>query len=362
MKILIISDLFEIKKDCTIPSVVGDFAKAFIKSGHDIVVIRPNFLFNSFLRGRKFAKTGKYYSEGITIYNRNFFLPFVFENKKFSSFLKCENFDLIISHMPSGHIYAALINQKLKLKHIAIIHNSDYRVLSEFKYSFYFKNRLKKSLEKAKTGARNRTLAAKTKAAFILPSFIEKENILNEKAKQFDGKKLKIITLSKLIKRKNIDLIIKALSQVSFDFEYSIYGEGSEQKHLEKLIEKYDLKNKIKIYPYYKHDKIYSLLDNYDVFALLSNNETFGLSYLEALARGLIVVGTKDEGIDGIVENNENGYLITPNKEDIIQKLNEIFELKQNEKQELSQKALLRAQNFTREKVMDEYLKNIARM
>ena len=361
MKILIISDLFEIEKDKTIPSVVKDFAKGFLDFGHEVFVLRPNFLINSIIRKHKIIKNGEYFVQNIRIFNRNFFLPFLKEDKKFLKFLNSLDFDLIISHMPSGHLYKDLINKTLKKPTISIVHQSDYRVLADFKYCF-FKKRLKKALLNSNLiGARNVFLKNYFKADFLLPSYIEKEFVLEKKKKPFE-KKLKILTLSKLIKRKNIDLIIKALKKVDFDFQFDIFGEGKEKRRLEKLIEKYDLNNKIKIYPYIEHKKIYDLLDDYDIFALVSKNETFGLSYLEALSRGLIVIGTKDTGIDGVVEDNKNGFLINPIEKDLESVMNKIFNLNKEEKEKLSENSISSIkEKYTKEKVMEEYLKKIAR-
>ena len=43
---------------------------------------------------------------------------------------------------------------------------------------------------------------------------------------------------------------------------------------------------------------------------MISSPETFGLAYLEAMARGNIVIGTKGWGIDGIVIDGENGLFM----------------------------------------------------
>lgn len=354
MKILIITDLYPLNDDKTIPKIVEDFALGFNVLGHNVSVIRPNFIFNSFLRKHKILKQGIYERNGIKIYNRNFFLPFLDNNFDFLH----EAFDLIISHMPSGHIYADLINKKLKLPHISIIHQSDLVVLSNFKYSIYFKNRLANALKNSNLiGARNKFLALKTDADFILPSFIENEKIVQNKS--FNNEKLKIITLSKLIKRKNIDLVISALSKVDFDFEYSIYGEGKEKNKLQRLIKKYNLEEKIKIYPHINHALIWQKLDENNVFILPSINETFGISYLEALARGLVVVGTKGTGIDGVIENNKNGYLINPK----VSEIKEILEKINNQNNdEIIKNSLLNIQNYTKEKIMNKYVENIKKI
>ena len=356
MKILLISDLYPLKSDSTIPSVLEDFSLALNEKNILVEVIRPNFLFNTFLRKHKLFKTGIYYRNNIKIYNRNFLTPFLFDNLKLEN-----NFDVIISHMPSGHIYADLINKKLKLPRISILHYSDYRVLKEFKYSFYFKKRLKKALKNSTLiGARSHFLKKELKADFILPSFVEKENIKEKKT--FNQNKLKIITLSKLIKRKNLNLVIKALSKIDFDFEFKIYGKGAEYNNLNNLIKKLNLQKKIEILPYINHDLIFEKLDENDVFMLPSIKETLGLAYLEAMTRGLITIGTKNEGIDGIIKNNENGFLINPNVEEIKKILFEIYNFPIEKKEEISKNALKTIKNYEKEKIITKYVETIKKI
>lgn len=355
MNILFISDLYPIIEDETIPSVVLDFTLGLKEIGNKITVLRPNFLINSLIRKHKILKEGIYFKNDIKIYNKNFILP-PFALKK--DYFK-ENFDIIISHMPLGHILAHSINKNLKLPHIAILHQSDHKVLNDFKYKFYFKNKLKKALENSTIkGARNNFLKENLDADFILPSFVKKENII--KKKSFNSEKLKFITLSKLIKRKNIDKVILGFSKIDFDFEYNIFGSGKENKKLLKLIKKLNLEDKIKINNHIRHNKIFDELDKNDVFILISENETFGKAYLEALSRGLITIGTKNTGIDGIIKNNENGFLIEAKTNEIVKILNEIKNLKN--KKEISNNALKTAQNHEKSIIIAKYFKIIKKI
>lgn len=47
-----------------------------------------------------------------------------------------------------------------------------------------------------------------------------------------------------------------------------------------------------------------------DAFLMVSTGETFGLVYLEAMGQGCITVASRGEGIDGVIIDGENGYLV----------------------------------------------------
>ena len=47
-----------------------------------------------------------------------------------------------------------------------------------------------------------------------------------------------------------------------------------------------------------------------DFFVMPSYPEGLGIVYLEAMGEGCITIGTKGEGIDGIIRDGENGFLV----------------------------------------------------
>lgn len=55
-----------------------------------------------------------------------------------------------------------------------------------------------------------------------------------------------------------------------------------------------------------------------DLFVLPSENETFGQVFIESMACGLPVIGTKVGGIPEIISDSYNGYLVLPNDPSII--------------------------------------------
>ena len=61
MKILVITDLYPVdESEKYTPRTIFDFVKGWEKLGHEVNIIKPNFLFNSFLRRKPFYKSEKY--------------------------------------------------------------------------------------------------------------------------------------------------------------------------------------------------------------------------------------------------------------------------------------------------------------
>ena len=49
---------------------------------------------------------------------------------------------------------------------------------------------------------------------------------------------------------------------------------------------------------------------------MISKEETFGLVYLEAMSMGCITIASKNEGMEGIIIDGENGFLCTAGDDD----------------------------------------------
>ena len=94
-----------------------------------------------------------------------------------------------------------------------------------------------------------------------------------------------------------------------------------------------------------------------DIFILPSVNETFGMVYLEAMASGCITVCTKNDGVDGIIKDGENGFTTGTTTEEIKQVLGKILNLKdQNRILNNSYNTIL---EYTEKKTAKDYIKNI---
>jgi glycosyltransferase involved in cell wall biosynthesis len=366
MKILFVTDLYPIN-DENKAKALKYFVLEWIKQGHCVDVIRPNFLFNSFVRKHKIFDEKIYFEDGVKIYNLNFYTPFLFDvYKKLPKDFSLKNYDVIISHLPCGAIMSNKLLKKDKIKYICSVHASDIVVLTSTLYCVYFKKQLMTSYKNAyKISARSPILKEKIEKilnytknkTFVALSGVE-EKFFNYEKTIFNKEKLNIVTVSSLIKRKNIDVIIKSLSNFKYDFNLTIIGDGDERKNLEKLSQKLKIEN-ITFTGKIKRDEVINYLKKSDIFVLLSDNETFGLSYLEALATKNIVIAKKNDGIDGIIKNNFNGFLINSKVKDLQNCLEKIINLKESEIEEIRNNAYKTAFNLTSQKASKLYLENI---
>lgn len=323
MRILVITDLYPIDNSGE-PLVIKDFAKNWQENGHVVDVIRPNFLLNAKIRNKKILKDGIYYEDNIKIMNVNYITPFLFDvKKKLPKDFAIGNYNLVISHMPSGALFAMkLIGKCAGIPYIASVHNSDITVLTKSLYKHFFAPALKKAYKRADAiSARSFVLSERIKElspyaknkTFIAASGIKKDIIepveLFEYKAKYKNEPFVITTVAKLIKRKNVDVILKALAKSNLsNFVFNVIGDGEEAENLKKLARELDIEEKVVFTGSIPHKDVLVKLTNSDLFILVSEGETFGISYLEAAARANIVIAAKNDGIDGLIKNGENGF------------------------------------------------------
>ena len=155
--------------------------------------------------------------------------------------------------------------------------------------------------------------------------------------------KVKVLTCANLIKRKNVDKVIRECENL--DVELTIIGEGKELKNLKKL------STKPRFLGWIEREKVLEDMRKADIFALPSINETFGMVYLEAMASGCVTICTENDGAAGIVRDGENGYFW---RDGIINKI-----INSNNQQKILDNCFETIQNYTSKKAAANYLENL---
>lgn len=359
MKILFITDLYPIKSsEINTPLTLHNFVFEWIKQGHNVDVIKPNFILNSFLRKKPFYKDGFYEYDGVKIFNVSYSTPFLFDiTKKLPESIDVSDYDVIISHMPSGIIFANKLAKMFDKPLVCGVHVSDIEVLTKPLYRFYFKKQLQEAYKNAKKIAcRSFVLQKKFNAflpeladkTFIAPSGID-ITIINQQKSEFHSP-IKVLTCANLIKRKNVDKVILAVKDLK-EFELTIIGDGKEFDNLNKISKEVNFAGHL------PSEKVLEQMQSADIFVLPSVNETFGMVYLEAMASGCITVCTKNDGIDGIIKDGKNGFLCEPNPESIKEVL---LKIKNHENiNKIRENSLFTINEYTQQTCAKKYLENI---
>ncbi|MCU4139665.1 MAG: Glycosyltransferase involved in cell wall bisynthesis [Methanophagales archaeon] len=135
-----------------------------------------------------------------------------------------------------------------------------------------------------------------------------------------------IVFAGRLIKDKNVDVLIKAISLIKreiSDIKCIIIGDGPEKEKLMKLAKELRVENNVKFVGFLEnHDDVIAYMKSSKVFVLPSTREGFGIVALEANACGLPVV-TVNHGRNAACDfiNGENGFVCELSAEDIAEKV-----------------------------------------
>ncbi len=146
-----------------------------------------------------------------------------------------------------------------------------------------------------------------------------------------------LIFVGRIAQEKSIDSIIKAFEKVkenNLALKLMIIGDGPSLTELKELTNSLSLND----YIYFMGKKPFDEVANYykaaDGFISASTSETQGMTYIEALASGLMVLAHFDEVLEDIVKEGENGYFFKDDVYSSIEKFNSLTKEELNNKKE----------------------------
>lgn len=175
-------------------------------------------------------------------------------------------------------------------------------------------------------------------------------------------KKWKITFVGRLVSYKNVDSIIKALSNIEVEWELNIVGDGAQEEELKKLTERLNCDDKVNFLGRISRDEVMEVLQDTHIFIMISTNEVFGLVYLEAMAASCLTIASKDGGVDGVIRNNLNGYLCKQGDSYELNKLlKKIMSSEVEEIKKIANNAYVTANKYSDYNVAKSYLEKITR-
>lgn len=403
MKILVLTSVYPQPDDdkyTGVTPVVHYYAKEWAKAGHDVLVIHnankfilPVYLLPKSLKRKinsimgiglpEYSQRKKLFriADGVNIVRlpilkmvpRRDFLTFQIKRQFNTIEQVLEHYDfhpdVILGHWESPQIpLLSLLKEKYKCQTSLVFHGADYISRD----SYVQKN--KRHLRNIDIfGARSEAISGKVQMILSLPyqpficySGIPEEfmndGIDDKVAKLNDDKLVDFLYVGRLIKRKNIESIIKALKQVYGEdkFTLNIIGTGDCESELKELANQFQIEDRVIFHGLQPRAEVIDYMRKAQCFTMISSNEVFGLVYLEAMAQGCIVIASKGGGFDGIIVDGENGFLCEQgNHEELAQIYRRINTLSKAEKRIIAQNAIKTASTYTDSNVARRYLDSV---
>lgn len=129
------------------------------------------------------------------------------------------------------------------------------------------------------------------------------------------GTKIKILSVSRLVKEKGLSFGIQAVSKLILErnltnIEYQIAGDGPLRAELEQLAEHLGIRKYIRFLGIQTQEGVIALVSQADIFFLPSIAEALPVVLMEAQAAGLPVVATNVGSVAQLVDNGRTGFIV----------------------------------------------------
>ena len=140
-------------------------------------------------------------------------------------------------------------------------------------------------------------------------------------ARNGDRGGFRVLTVSRLVLGKGVPLLLGAIAELraqDLDAELVVVGDGPERAACEREAERLGISDSVRFTGAVGQDEIRAHYAAADAFCLPSFAEGVPVVLMEAMAMELPVVATRITGIPELVEDGENGLLVTPARSDEI--------------------------------------------
>ena len=281
--------------------------------------------------------------------------------KSLENLVKTKDIDIIHGHylFPAGAA-AVEVGEKYNIKTYVTAHGSD--IFELYKKQPLMRSTIKNVLKKADSvfavsnALKHEIITTGVKGISDKTSLSYNSVDINKFSDNFDDSFKKeynlldkpiVLFVGNLIKRKNVESLLKAKKISNSDYYLVIVGDGPQSKKLKQNVRDDNIRDVIFTG---SRDDVEKIIPSCDVLILPSFSESFGLVLIEALACGKPVIGSNVGGITEII-NEDVGFLINPNKISSIAKAIDKVVNDDDLRDKLSSNARARAIDFSEVKI-----------
>jgi len=355
-----------------------DLCEEWAKRGHQVVVITSRVNGQKKTEEIKGVKIVRVYSgkrsdlAKASFLNLILFCPFgFFQGWKL---LWKENYDFINTHfaIPSG-LVGLLLGKIFRVKNILTLHGADiFDPSRKMSGDRWWLTRLAVALAingSEETIASTNDIKSRATAKFrikkeirIIPlGFLPPKDKLLEKRNETIRKKnkiifpLKLVTVGRLVKRKNLDFCLKIIAKYPNKLKLEVIGDGPEKNNLEKLASSLGTDN-IRFSGRVSEEEKYEKLLNSDIFISTSLHEGFGVVFLEAMWCGLSIIASDVGGQVHFLKENENAKFFKNNDKKSLREALEFFIKNRQVSLEMGKRNSSFVNKFHISKISQQYL------
>lgn len=169
----------------------------------------------------------------------------------------------------------------------------------------------------------------------VVPNGVDEKLLNIIKPAQEQMRPLVVFSSSRLVHKNGIDILLGAAARLKdeFDFKIILAGDGPEQKKLKLLTHHLSLITRVKFLGRVPYERLPELYQQADIFVRPSRSEGLGSAFLEAMAAGLITIGTPVGGIPDFLIDGKTGFLAKPeDSKDLARALQEVFLMSNDER------------------------------
>ena len=138
------------------------------------------------------------------------------------------------------------------------------------------------------------------------------------KRSYFKKDKINFLFVGQLIKRKGFDLLLNVIKNLNSEIHnkicFTIVGNGPLKKEIKLLVNK---KNNIKYYSFQNFNKLNKFYLRNDVLLFPSRFDGWGVVPMEAMSNAMLVISSKNCGVNEIIKKNNGNLIVDSNSEDL---------------------------------------------
>ena len=255
-----------------------------------------------------------------------------------------------------------LLNKSYNAKTVMVLHGipkklderyDDYASLIDSYSAFGFRSAaIRQKFESKYKTVRN---------PFLCLSGVPESQITESNRHIFHGPLTRFLYVGDLIERKYPLSLLEAVPAASDgDFSIRYIGSGPERKKLLEYVSANNLAGKVEFLGQVPRGKVPEYMDGAECLIMISRREAYGLVYLEAMARGCIVIASRNEGFDGIIVDGKNGFLCAAgDSAELASTIKRINALSDEEKMTVSANALQTAKSMSDYEMARDYIEKL---